>query len=161
MHQQPTFVLSTTPTKRPRATFAYPVQHTPPSQSTTDLLDQDVRLGKGADLRDVITLEVIQGSSCLLQRWDGLAEGLLSIRLLHCNGGAVLLQLLLLLHGCSLLAFGIRSVLADDLLNNSTSASAPGSSTSASAPNANTSASAPNTAQQQSIYNCRVAARRF
>ena len=42
-------------------------------------------LGKGADLSDVVLLEVIQGLSSLLKGRDGCLQGHLRLALLHSN----------------------------------------------------------------------------
>ena len=49
------------------------------------LLHENMWLGKGADLGDVILLEVIQGLSSLFEGRDGCLQGHLRLALLHSN----------------------------------------------------------------------------
>ena len=51
----------------------------------TCLLDKDVRLGKGADLSDVVALDAVQSGLCLHQHGYCLCQHGLSLLLSRCN----------------------------------------------------------------------------
>mmetsp|Transcript_4337 Transcript_4337/g.12591 ORF Transcript_4337/g.12591 Transcript_4337/m.12591 type:complete len:246 (+) Transcript_4337:2568-3305(+) len=70
-----------------------------------DLAHEVVWVRVGADLRDVVFVEVLEGLRSLLKRWNGSLKCLLSLGLLHCDLLGLHLELLLAL-GC-LRLFGL------------------------------------------------------